>query len=169
MNKEVKLGDIDEATDYPVKPVGWYTVGIETVERKTGKKPDSAGKKWPYLNLMLNIESGTHEGQKLFKVLSLKETALPFLKPFMMALGYQNDFVLNISETGIVVGLDPENLVGETLQVRVEHQKDKNTGKVRENITAFMNVGDSNDLTEADQEQIASESSPASDDEEIPF
>lgn len=150
-----KLRDIDDMKDFPIKPVGWYHVEIE----KAPRKPATTDGK-PLVNVWLKIVVGEYEGSYLFHNASLNARAIGFMKPFLLALDYPEDFDLQTNDEDVLV-IDEKDWIGKQLMVYVGH--DTYNGKPKEKIECFKSL-----KTEGTK-PIETKSESQGGDEEIPF
>lgn len=155
-----RVGDI-EGGGFETKPIGWYHVKIKKSTNETGR--DSGN---PYLKFDMVILDGEYTKSHLFKNLTLTEKALPFLKPFLMAVGCDDDFEIDVSKTGIV-DLDGKMFEGKQLQVHVKHKMYQ--GEPQEDVDGFKSIEDAVDTDELGSEEETSTGAGTGNDEEIPF
>jgi hypothetical protein len=87
----------------------------------SGELKEDGTEKAPYVKTRFQILTGDYAGRLIFKNFIFTEKALPFLKPFLVSIGYPTD-----QEVEIV----PDQWVGEQLVVQVAHER--KDGKVRD-------------------------------------
>jgi len=107
------LGEVKEANYEPL-PQGKYHVRVVMADGPiTDAKKLDGTLKAPHVKTRFQILSGEYAGRFIFKDFIFTEKALPFLKPFLVALGYPTD-----QEVEIV----PDQWVNEQLVVQVAHE-----------------------------------------------
>ena len=121
----VDLSGVDENGDFPVMPRGVYPT---TVESCTYEISQSGGN--PMWSLILEVNEGEYQGQKLFTHIVFSEKALPRAKKAIMILKSELlDGPFNPEEQA-------EELVGIDCAARVDIKKYE--GKDRNNVKAIL-------------------------------
>ena len=147
----MKLKDIKTNS---VKPTGLYQVEIVKVEAK-----ESSVKKTPFYNFWLKIVDGEYKGQFIFTPLYLSAKSIGFMKRFLEALEFSEDYDLIIEEEKIVIPIQ-EFEKGQQLVVLLDHEKGSD-GEEREKVTMYKS------LKEEGKSRIEIEAKD--NEEEIPF
>jgi len=111
--------NLDEVPEI-VEP-GWYPVKVVGGEIRDARDGESQ-----YVHWILEItEDETFQGWQLRLNTSLKPQALPMLKRFLKAAGFEWD----------PEGFATEDIIGSELEVRVEHQEYR--GEPRANVQGY--------------------------------
>jgi hypothetical protein len=108
----VNLGAVKEGTFEPL-PQGQYHVRVVKAEEVTGETKQDGTLKAPYITTWFEIVAGDYTGRLIFKNFIFTQNALPFLKPFLVALGYPTDQDVDIN---------PNDWLNEQLVVQVERE-----------------------------------------------
>jgi len=104
---KVDLTDVEGSDGFELLPDGDYDVEIDSFEMRQGPKGD-------YISWVFKVISGEFKGRLLWRITSLTQKALPFLRQLCDAAGVPFD----------KKGVDPEDAVGSRLQVRVITESD---------------------------------------------
>lgn len=164
-----KMKDVEEMSgNYELKPIGWYKVIVHAVELRYGEDTGN-----PYGKTDFIIIDGQYKKSYLFRNVALTVKAIGFLKPFLAAIGWDDDDEIEIEDKSQTIKIDEQEWVGKKLQVYVSHKNRQDTGEKQEDVTAYKRLDDADDyeLT-PDELPPMSESESKSDDEEdeeIPF
>jgi hypothetical protein len=85
---KVNLSKVKEATGSEPLPMGKYHVSIIKSEPIIGELKQDGSEKKPYVKTWFKVLSGPCAGRYAFKNFTMTEAAMPFVKPFLLAIGY---------------------------------------------------------------------------------
>ena len=156
------VSDVDSGQDFDTPiPIGLYLCRIEeigdTPSQNTGE---------PMLTVVLTVAKGDWKGRKLWDYIVLNDNSKWKLRQFLEAVGH-----INKNGKGTAGELDPQDYVGDLVQVKVRHEpddrpetKDANGGKpvMRARPQNLLPVAE-----DADPEELAEDEpdEPAADDD----
>jgi len=137
-----KVDFTNAADGFELVPAGRYEVEVESAEIE-GPGPSGS----MYLAVRFRIVNDDEfEGRLLFQNFSFSEKALFRIKPFLKAVGFDED------DLGGELELDETELVGISLEVLVRQQKNKESGEMVNNVSRFYALGGDGEDDEAEEE-----------------
>lgn len=166
-----KMKDVEEMSgNYEIKPVGWYKVLVtDKLELRYGRDTGN-----PYVAVRFFIMDGQYKKSYLFRNIALTVKAIGFLKPFLAAIGWDDDDEIEIEDKSQTIKIDEREWIDKKLQVYVSHKpKQDDDDDKQEEVTAYKRLDDADDY-ELTPDELPPMSEPESksdneEDEEVAF